>query len=111
MTYEYELTKPRRFKKITIIKINNFLDFCTIKIKKLPPNQQKLMRLYMVYANRILLKKPISQTQVNNLLTYINLKMRIRKTCPFTGNYCLSDFPEKINPSACKEEGPCILLT
>lgn len=111
MLKKSDLMRKRNFRKSTLIKINNFLDFCNVKIHLLPKNQRKLMRMYMVYANRLLFNGIIAQAQINNLLTYINFKMNNRKKCLFTGNYCLSDFPDKINPQICKEEGPCMLLT
>ncbi len=104
------MSKIRKLRNSTLIKINNFLDLCNVKIRTIQPNQRKLMRIYMLYANRIMLGRPLSTTQTSNLLTYMNYKMRGRKFCPFTKKYCISDFQDKISPEACRIEGPCMLI-
>ncbi len=103
------MSKTRKLRNSTLIKISNFIDFCNVKIKTIQPNQRKLMRIYMLYANRIMLGKPLSPAQTTNLLTYVNYKMRGRKHCPFTKKYCISDF--QINPESCRVEGPCLLIS
>ena len=104
------LLKHRKYRAETIKDLKEFLLFCNQKISQLPPRQQKLMYMYMVYADRVLTGKPISDLQVTNLLYYRRYKMRERKKCPFTKNYCLSDFPQSVKPKECLDEGICILL-
>lgn len=104
------LLKSHKYKKNSISRLNDFISFCNYKINSLPPSQKKLMRMYVIYAQKILSNKPISTQQINNLFAYMRYKMVDRKKCPFTKCFCLSDFPTKINPQKCLEEGPCILL-
>lgn len=102
--------RNRKLRKTTIINLKNFIAYCKVRINSIPKKQQSLMRMYVDYAFRVLQHKPISNTQVNNLLVYMRIKMQERKICPFTHNHCISDFPNSINTSECSKEGACILL-
>lgn len=102
--------KHRHFRDETIKQLKEFLLYCRLKIHQLPSSQQRLMKMYMVYTDRILTSKPISDIQITNLLHYRRYKMKERKKCPFTKNFCLSDFPDSIDPKSCAVEGICILL-
>ncbi len=104
------LTRHRKLRKSTIVNLKNFIAFCKIRIKSIPASQQKLMRMYVDHTYRLLNHKPISNMQVNNLLAYMRNKMQDRKVCPYTNNYCLSDFPNSISPKECTRDGPCILI-